>query len=475
MIRKLWFGVLVVHCLSFGQAVIDDHHFVAIPDGASADATSRMAASVTPSPRQFAWQVLEFTAFIHFTVNTFTGREWGTGAEPDSVFNPTAYDARQWVKVCKQAGMKLVILTAKHHDGFCLWPSRYTDHSVKKSPWRNGEGDVVRDVSAACSEFGLKFGIYMSPWDRHERTFGDSPAYNQYFENQLTELLTNYGPVAEVWFDGANGEGPNGKRQVYDWPAYYRIVRKLQPDAVIAIMGPDVRWVGTESGYGRDTEWSVLPNLVSIPDSVSLSSRNDGVDAWFSPRDLMDRDLGSRARLAGARNLLWYPAEVDVSIRPGWFYHGSEDTRVKTPAELLDIFYSSVGRNAVLLLNVPPNTLGLIGEADIRSLREMRRILNVTFRKNLAADAKVTASTQQEGHEPRCSWTEIRRHIGRRSLIRQQRFSNSRSENKGRSMSLRSRKTFGWDSAWKRSRSMPGLRASGTHSPKGRRLDTKDC
>ncbi len=392
-------GVLFGCCLGWGQAQPAGGNYVAIPQGTSVDEIVGKAAAVVPSQRQLAWQELEFTAFFHFTVNTFTDREWGKGDESESIFNPTLLDARQWVKVCKQTGMKMVILTAKHHDGFCLWPSKYTEHSVKHSPWRNGEGDLVREVSDACREFGLKFGFYLSPWDRHESTYGDSPAYNRYFENQLTELLSNYGPVAEVWFDGANGEGPNGKRQVYDWQAYYRLIRKLQPNAVIAIMGPDVRWVGTESGYGRETEWSVIPGMLADSTAVAPKTLQDRIDAAFMPRDLTGDDLGGRDRLAGARNLIWYPAEVDVSIRPGWFYHASEDDQVKSPAKLLDIYYSSIGRNAVLLLNIPPNQMGLISDNDVNSLREMRRILNVTFREDLVAGATVTASSQQPMHE----------------------------------------------------------------------------
>ncbi|MBM3311631.1 MAG: alpha-L-fucosidase [Candidatus Aminicenantes bacterium] len=343
------------------------------------------AARVVPSPRQFAWQKREFIAFAHFGMNTFTGREWGEGTEDPALFNPTAFDARQWARVVKAAGMAMIIVTAKHHDGFCLWPSRFTDHSVRSSPWRGGEGDVVGEVSAACREAGLAFGVYLSPWDRHEPSFGDSPRYNEYFRAQLRELLTQYGPVAEVWFDGANGEGPNGKRQEYDWPSTYALVRELQPEAVIAIMGPDVRWVGTESGYGRETEWSVLP----------ANWREEGA---FGPRDMTGPDLGGRERLKEARALFWYPAETDVSTRPGWFYHSDQDGQVKTPEKLVDIYYSSVGRNGVLLLNIPPDRRGLIHEADAGALLGMRRTLEATFAVNLAAGAGVRASSEQPGH-----------------------------------------------------------------------------
>jgi len=218
----------------------------------------RRAAHVKPSPQQAAWQELEFTCFAHFGINTFTDREWGDGQEHPRLFNPTQFDARQWARTCREAGMKLRILPAQHPDGFCLWPSQYTEHSVKSSPWRNGRGDVVKEVADACREHGIKFGVYLSPWDRHEKTYG-SDAYNDYYKKQLRELLTNYGEITEVWWDGACGEGPNGRRQEYDWDGYIRVVRELQPNAVIFGMGPDVRWVGNEDGLARESEWSVLP------------------------------------------------------------------------------------------------------------------------------------------------------------------------------------------------------------------------
>ena len=374
------------------------HNCAVIPPGASAEQIVRIAAHVAPSRRQIAWQEREFIAFFHFGMNTFTNREWGTGTESPALFNPTDFDARQWVRVIRDAGMRLAIITAKHHDGFCLWPSKYTDHTVRNSPWRGGKGDVVGDVAAACREYGLKFGIYLSPWDRHEPCYGDSPRYNEFFRNQLRELLTGYGDVAEVWFDGANGEGPDGKRQVYDWPSCYRLIRELQPNAVIAIMGPDVRWVGTESGYGRETEWSVVPDMEANLDSVAASSQQAALEGAFVPRNLMGEDLGSREKLLHARTLLWYPAETDVSIRPGWFYHADQDARVKSPEELVDIYYGSVGRNSVLLLNIPPDTRGRISDADIRSLTGMKKILDATFRSNLASDARVTATSERAGH-----------------------------------------------------------------------------
>lgn len=377
---------------------IAQSNFVAIAQGESLTEIIPKAANVTPSQKQYDWQKLEFIAFIHFGINTFLDHEWGEGNEDISQFNPTALDVNQWVQVCQQAGMKLIILTAKHHDGFCLWPSKFTEHTIKHTPYRNGQGDLVGELSAACRQAGMKFGVYLSPWDRHERTYGDSPAYNQFFRNQLTELLTNYGEITEVWFDGACGEGPNGKRQVYDWPSYYRLIRKLQPKAVIAIMGPDVRWVGTESGYARETEWSVLP-LNLDADQMALISQPTGIDGVFIPRDLMDEDLGSREKIKNASALIWYPAEADVSIRPGWFYHRRDDDQVKSPAKLVDIYYSSVGRNAVLLLNIPPDTRGLIHENDIKTLLGMRQILVETFKTNLAEAARIFASNEKQGHE----------------------------------------------------------------------------
>ena len=375
-------------------------NYALIGQGEPPESIVRKAAAVVPSRRQWAWQAREYMAFIHFGVNTFTDREWGDGTEDPVIFNPTDFDARQWVRVVKEAGMKTLIVTAKHHDGFCLWPTALTAHSVRSSPWREGKGDVVGEVAAACREAGVGFGVYLSPWDRHEPSYGDTPRYNEYFRAQLRELLTGYGPIAEVWLDGACGEGPNGKRQEYDWPSYYRLIRELQPGAVIAIMGPDVRWVGTESGYGRETEWSVIPVAVRDPAALAADSGPFPLDAVFVPRDLTEEDLGGRDRLASAAVLAWYPTETDVSIRPGWFYHPSQDGEVKTPEELREIYESSVGRNGVLLLNVPPDKRGLIHENDARSLLGLRRLLDRTYRTNLAAGAAVRASGAAAGRGP---------------------------------------------------------------------------
>ena len=350
----------------------------------------RKATNVVPSERQLNWQSLELNAFFHFGVNTFTDREWGTGNEDPKIFNPTKLNAKQWVETMKNAGFKQVILTAKHHDGFCLWPSQYTEHSVKNSPWKNGKGDVVKEVADACHELGVGFGVYLSPWDRNNPLYGTGEPYNQYFIHQLTELLTNYGKVDEVWFDGANGEGPNGKKQKYDFESWFKVIRELQPQAVIFGMGPDVRWVGTETGYGRETEWSVVPTDNLDPKLVQYNSQHS--DAFKPQGDMTGDDLGSRDKIVKAKGLVWYPAETDVSIRPGWFYHASEDDKVKTPGKLMDIYLHSVGRNGVLLLNVPPDREGLISSYDIKSLKGFKSLMDNTFKKNLAAGASVFSS-----------------------------------------------------------------------------------
>ncbi|SER91669.1 alpha-L-fucosidase [Pedobacter rhizosphaerae] len=361
--------------------------YAIIPAGSDQQEIIKTAASITPSARQMRWQQLELTAFFHFGINTFTGQEWGTGKEDPKVFDPKKLDASQWVKTAKDAGFKQVILTAKHHDGFCLWPTATTAHSVKMSPWKKGKGDVVKEVAAACKKYGIGFGIYLSPWDMNAPQYG-SEAYNQVFLDQLTELLTWYGQVDEVWFDGANGEGSGGKKQVYDFERWYAHIRKLQPGAVIAVMGPDVRWVGTETGYGRDTEWSVLPASNLSQQNISANSQQD---MNIKPSGFIKgADIGSRDKLKEAKSLVWYPAETDVSIRPGWFYHADEDKKIKTPEKLTDIYYSSVGKNSVLLMNIPPNKDGLIDEHDRLILSQWTRIRKETFKKNLAKDAVFT-------------------------------------------------------------------------------------
>lgn len=339
-----------------------------------------------PSERQLAWHQLEFYAFVHFNMNTFTNMEWGFGNESPELFNPTELDCRQWARVCKDAGMKGIIITAKHHDGFCLWPSVFTEHSVKNSPWKNGKGDVVRELADACKEYGLKFGVYLSPWDRNHADYG-KPEYLIYFRNQLRELLTNYGEVFEVWFDGANGGngwygGANETRKIdnktyYDWENTWQIVRELQPNAcMFSDAGPDIRWVGNEEGWARETNWcllnkeSVAPGVV--PDLEWLRSGHEN---------------GSH----------WLPAEVDVSIRPGWYYHSSEDHQVKTLPHLLDIYYHSVGRNASLLINFPVDTRGLIHEKDAGQILKLANAIKSDFAVNLVEGKKIT-STNTRGN-----------------------------------------------------------------------------
>lgn len=360
------------------------------------------AASVTPSARQLAWQEMEFYAFVHFTVNTFTDKEWGDGTESPEIFNPTEFNAAQWVSVIKDGGMSGLILTAKHHDGFCLWPSKLTDHSVKSSPWREGKGDVVADVARACQEAGVWLGIYLSPWDRHEPSYGDSPRYNKYFRNQLRELLTGYGEIFCVWFDGACGEGPNGKRQQYDWDGYYRVVRELQPKATIHVCGPDVRWCGNEAGHCRSSEWSVVPAVLRDRERIAEKSQQNDDSEYAKKFDSRDDDLGSRQVIAGCDSLVWYPAEVNTSIRPGWFYHRDQDDKVKSLSTLLDIYFQSVGGNACFLLNLPPDQRGLIHENDAARVREIGNILRKTFATDFAADAQVTASHTRIGFHPSC-------------------------------------------------------------------------
>lgn len=348
---------------------------VAFPAGATVAEKIEMASRLVPTPQQLEWQRMELTAFLHFGVNTFTGREWGDGTEDPAIFNPTSLDCEQWVRTLKESGFKMAIITAKHHDGFCLWPTKTTRHSVASSSWKGGKGDVVRELRDACKKYGIKFGVYLSPWDRNASCYGDSPAYNQFFIEQLTELLTNYGEVHEVWFDGANGEGPNGKKQIYDWDAILKTIRRLQPKAVTAIMGDDVRWVGNEKGIGRETEWSAT---VLTPGIYPRSGEQNKELGIFGKA----KDLGGRDIVARATELFWYPSEVDVSIRPGWFYHADQDKQVKSLNHLTDIYFKSVGYNSVLLLNIPPDLRGLINENDVQRLKEFSSYLKKTFARN---------------------------------------------------------------------------------------------
>ncbi|MFA6449110.1 MAG: alpha-L-fucosidase [bacterium] len=373
VIFGLLVGFIIIFSLSGPTYAVES---IKLEPADTMDEIVMKAVQVTPSARQLEWQKIEFAAFLHFGVNTFTNKEWGDGAEDEKIFNPTKLDARQWVGALKDAGVGLVILTAKHHDGFCLWPSKYTEHSVKNSAWKDGKGDVVREVADAAREAGMKFGVYLSPWDRHEKTFG-TPEYNTYYLNQLHELLTNYGEISEVWMDGACGVDldPRCKSLKYDFDSMFKLVRTLAPNATIAIYGPDVRWVGNEAGKGRESEWSVVP---------------DGFDA-------LAQDIGSREKLLEAakagKTIKWYPAEVDVSIRTGWFYHKFDDFAVKSLDHLLDIYYDSVGGNAQLLLNVPPDNRGLFNAADVKVLKQLGKVIKETFKTNLALGSAAKSSS----------------------------------------------------------------------------------
>lgn len=399
--------LLLLFC--FGcSAKISSSNVVKIEEGDDLDSIIQKSVTVTPSERQYDWQKTEFEAFIHFGVNTFTGREWGTGKEDPAIFNPAQLDAGQWVQVMRDAGMKMVILTAKHHDGFCLWPSRYTEHSVKNSPWKNGRGNVVRELADACREARIKLGLYLSPADLHEIERsegyygnGSSPRsvtvpsgpehqekaagifeysgitdYDLYFMNQLYELLTEYGEISAVWFDGANPKPGTG--QTYNRQAWYDMIRKLQPGAVISIKGPDVRWCGNEAGKTRESEWSLIPLPVS-PEEYD----------WA---DATQEDLGSREKLKNARYLIWYPAETNTSMRHGWFYRDEEQS-VKTTEHLLDVWYRSVGGNTVFLLNMTPDRRGLIPDRDALILRKLGQVIRDSFADNLLEGSQVSSTS----------------------------------------------------------------------------------
>jgi len=320
-----------------------------------------------PTPAQLAWQQEELALFLHFGINTFTDREWGDGHEDPALFAPGRFDPRQWARTARAAGARAMILTAKHHDGFCLWPTATTVHAVASSPWAGGTGDVVRAFVDAARAEGLRVGLYCSPWDRNAAVYG-SPRYNDFYADQLTELLTRYGPIAEVWFDGANGEGPTGRRQEYDWPRTWALVRRLQPDAVIfSDAGPDVRWCGNERGIAGDPNWSTVdPAAVPAP-------------------GLWSDTIGEALLHGDPAGTVWRPAEADVSIRPGWFHHPAEDERVKAVDELTEIWVSSVGRNAKLLLNVPPTAAGLLHDADVERLAAFRARRDALFGEDVAA------------------------------------------------------------------------------------------
>ena len=349
---------------------------------------------IVPHKRQFYFQQLEFYAFIHFTVNTFTDREWGDGKESPLIFDPKKLDAEQWVKAVKSAGMKGLILTCKHHDGFCLWQTEYTKHSVTSSPWKNGQGDVVKETAEACKKHGIKFGVYLSPWDMNCPLYGQGKAYDDFFVGQLTELLTNYGDIFSVWFDGACGEGPNGKKQYYDWERYYSVIRKLQPDACISVCGPDIRWCGNEAGHTRVSEWSIVPERVKDSEIISEKSQHEDDEEFRRRRvDARDGDLGSRAVLENEDKLIWYPAEVNTSIRPGWFWHESENDKVRSLDGLIHIYNNSVGGNATFLLNIPPTRDGLLHENDVKRLTELGEYIKNAFGTNLLEKAALSSDS----------------------------------------------------------------------------------
>ncbi|MFM6947841.1 MAG: alpha-L-fucosidase [Aquirufa sp.] len=327
-----------------------------------------------PSQKQLNWQALEYYGFIHFNMNTFTNVEWGEGKESPKLFNPTALDCNQWARIAKESGMKGLIITAKHHDGFALYPSKYTSHSVAKSPWKNGKGDVIRELSQACKKYGLKLGIYLSPWDRFHPAYG-TDEYNEVYSYMQKELLTQYGPIFEFWYDGANGEGPNGKKQVYDWPLFHGMVNKYQPEAVqFSDSGPDIRWVGNERGYAYETTWSPINRDEIYPGYPKFDNYRNG------------QQNGTH----------WVAPEVDVSIRPGWYYHPEQDNKVKSPDSLMKIYVASVGRNANLLLNIPVDTRGLIHPNDSASMMGFKQIRDQSL-VNLLTKSDVISTSSQFG------------------------------------------------------------------------------
>lgn len=329
--------------------------------------------SIVPNRRQLIIQEMKYYAFIHYGVNTFTNREWGTGKEDESVFNPRRQDTDQWCRAIADAGMKGVILTCKHHDGFCLWPTETTEHCVKNSPYKNGKGDVVREVSESCKKYGLKFGVYLSPWDRNAKCYG-TPEYNDFYIQQLTELLTNYGEIFMLWLDGACGAKADGQPvQDYDFERIWNTAVELQPNIVMSGCAPDVRWIGNESGKTRESEWNVVPKFQYDQQNFAANCQTDDNMKAFQKRcqDVMLPDMGSREFLSNFDEFMWYPAEVDVSIRLGWFYHPLQIFTLKSLNHLMKIYYNSAGNNSLMLLNIPPNKDGLLAKSDVKRLREM--------------------------------------------------------------------------------------------------------
>ena len=333
--------------------------------------------SIVPNRRQLLIQEMKYYAFVHYTVNTFTNKEWGNGKESEQVFNPTDQNTDQWCAAIRDAGMKGVILTCKHHDGFCLWPTKTTEHSIKNSPYKNGKGDVVREVADSCKKYGLKFGVYLSPWDRNSKLYG-TPAYNDFYIEQMTELLTNYGEIFMLWLDGACGAKADGQPvQKYDFERIRKTAVELQPNIVMSGCAPDVRWIGNESGKTRESEWNVVPQFQYDQQNFAANCQQDDDLKKFQKRcqDVMLPDMGSRKFLANYDKFMWYPAEVDVSIRPGWFYHPAQRLTLKSLKRLMTIYYNSVGNNSLMLLNIPPNRKGQFAKSDVRRLREMGKWL----------------------------------------------------------------------------------------------------
>lgn len=349
----------------------------------------KAAAHVKPSQRQLDWYKLGSYAFIHFSPNTYTDREWGLGNEDEAIFNPVKLDCDQWVEAIKSAGMQGMVLTAKHHDGFCLWPSKYTEHSVKNSPCKK---DIVREASEACKRGGIKFGFYLSPWDRNNKLYG-TPEYNDYFCNQLTELLTEYGDIFYVWFDNACGEGPNGKKQVYDFPRYIELIRKYQPNAVIFNdYGPDIRWCGNEAGVARHAEWAVVPSELCHMSEIQTGPGPMADEGSLSYMYNTDQELGTLNNIIYSKGLTFTPAEINMSIRPGWFWHENEDPHPLS--RLFKTYITSYGANATMHLNLPPNRDGLIDERDVQRLKEFGELIQKEF------GTKIPAAVEKVEGEP---------------------------------------------------------------------------
>ena len=350
----------------------------------------REAAQVKPSSRQRSWFDMEFYAFVHFGPNTYTDREWGDGTEDEAMFNPGKLDCDQWVEAVKAAGMKGMVLTAKHHDGFCLWPSKYTEHSVKNSPCGK---DIVKEAAQACRRGGIKFGFYLSPWDRNSKYYG-TPEYNDYFCNQLTELLTGYGDIFYVWFDNACGEGPNGKKQIYDFPRYFALIRKYQPQAVIFNdFGPDIRWCGNEAGTARHAEWAVVPSELCHYAEVQTGPGPLAEEGSLAYLYNTEKELGTMPNILYSKGLVFAPAEIDMSIRPGWFWHRKEEPH--SLKRLFDTYLGSVGGNACLNLNIPPDKDGLFDPRDVERLKEFGALLGQEFGREIPASVE-----KEEGYGP---------------------------------------------------------------------------